>query len=285
MIKKSLGSLVLAITLYAAPSHAATIFMFESRELDPSNPAAEVVRISAEGAFLKIETEIGEDGRPDTSIIFNDKNDSMTIIDHAGRNYMVMDREMIEGFGAQISSAMTDMQKQMETAMANMPPEQREMMKKMMKDRMPSMAQEPSPPKTELRKTSRRETAGDYTCIVWDVMREGEKIREHCVSSWKEVGLPPETIELLKNLGSFFEETLGAMAKNMPGGGAPQADNPFGELEQMDAFPVLTREFENGEPTSENVLRSVTRETLDPDAFEPPSGYSRREIGMANMPG
>ena len=44
-------------------------------------------------------------------------------------------------------------------------------------------------------------------------------------------------------------------------------------------FPVVTRELGDDDSLEgESILRSARRQTLDPDAFEPPSGYKRREM-------
>ena len=69
----------------------------------------------------------------------------------------------------------------------------------------------------------------------------------------------------------------------MGGAGIPfsAGRHAFDELDQLGGFPVLTREFgDDGSLEAESVLKSARRQTLDPDAFEPPSGYKRQSMGF-----
>jgi hypothetical protein len=45
-------------------------------------------------------------------------------------------------------------------------------------------------------------------------------------------------------------------------------------------FPVVTNSFgEDGGPDDESWLKRTRRQRIDPDAFEPPSGYKRMSMG------
>ncbi len=52
-------------------------------------------------------------------------------------------------------------------------------------------------------------------------------------------------------------------------------------MKELGGFPVVTREFDDydGSLEGETALRSARRQTLDPDAFEPPKGYRLRSMG------
>ena len=67
-----------------------------------------------------------------------------------------------------------------------------------------------------------------------------------------------------------------SLPKFAESGGADQA---FVHMKEMGGFPVVTRDFtDDGSLESESSLHSARRQTLDPDAFEPPSGYKRQEM-------
>ena len=68
------------------------------------------------------------------SVIFLE--DKFITLDHKDKKYMVMDEAMLESMGEQVSAAM----KEMEAQLAQLPPEQREMMKQMMSCLMIMMA-------------------------------------------------------------------------------------------------------------------------------------------------
>ncbi len=68
-------------------------------------------------------------------------------------------------------------------------------------------------------------------------------------------------------------------ASGMQGAGADLEESIFESFDQVDGFPVVTREFDpDGNLESESLLRSAQRRTLDPAEFEPPAGYKRQSI-------
>lgn len=61
--------------------------------------------------------------------------------------------------------------------------------------------------------------------------------------------------------------------------GASVDNNVFEHMKELGGFPVVTRDFaDDGSLEGETALRSARRQTIDPDAFEPPSGYRRQEM-------
>ena len=80
----------------------------------------------------------------------------------------------------------------------------------------------------------------------------------------------------MKSMAKFAEVLMSAMQKNVP---MDLSGNAFAEINQVDGFPVSTRSFDNGRLTDESTFKSARRQTLDPAAFEPPSGYKRQSMG------
>ncbi len=75
-------------------------------------------------------------------------------------------------------------------------------------------------------------------------------------------------------MGSFSGTGLGSGV-----GGPSVDDNVFEHMKELGGFPVVTRDFgDGGSLEGETALRSAKRQTIDPDAFEPPSGYKRQEM-------
>ena len=50
-------------------------------------------------------------------------------------------------------------------------------------------------------------------------------------------------------------------------------------MDEIGGFPVVGEEFEDGENVEGWSLESITERDLDPDAFEPPSGYRLKNFG------
>jgi hypothetical protein len=183
----------------------------------------------------------------------------------------VIDEETMRALAKQINEAMS----MMEQALANVPEAQRPMVEEMMRKKMPQ-AQKVDRPKTELRKTGDTNNHNGYPCVKYDVLREGQKIREIWVTDWSNVDGGEEVADLFYEMSEFFQEMLDSLPRFADGGGADQA---FEHMRDMDGFPVVTRELaDDGSLESESTLRSASRQTLDPDAFEPPAGYKRQDM-------
>ncbi len=66
----------------------------------------------------------------------------------------------------------------------------------------------------------------------------------------------------------------------MPGGDPFGGQNPFDEMNFENGFPVVVTGFgEDGDIEDESWLKGTRRQRIDPDAFEPPSGYKRMSLG------
>ena len=61
-------------------------------------------------------------------MIYDNQSDNMTIVDHSNQTYMVLDAATMDQFKQQMEMV----KKQMQAQLANVPPEQRAMMQKMM---------------------------------------------------------------------------------------------------------------------------------------------------------
>ena len=80
-------------------------------------------------------------------------------------------------------------------------------------------------------------------------------------------------------MADFYRKLMDSIPNQGQGRGPGLGDNVFAQLHDIDGFPVSTMDFDDdGSLESESNLRSAKRRTLDPDAFEPPSGYKRREM-------
>ena len=139
----------------------------------------------------------------------------------------------------------------------------------------------PKRPSSEFRRSAERATKQGYPCVRYDVLRDGEKIRELWVTDWSNIKGGGDVVDAFKEMASFYDELLDSIGQKpgSPGGFFSGDDNPIESFTRVDGFPVVTRSFEGGELESESVLESVTERDLDPDAFEPPKGYRLRTMG------
>lgn len=133
-------------------------------------------------------------------------------------------------------------------------------------------------PKREVKKTSERGTHQGYPCVKYEVFLDGKKRQELWVTEWDNIDGGGEAAEAFRIMGLFFEEIKNSIP-NLPGGDMGGDQNFIEDLKALGGFPVVTRDFsDDGTLQGETALRSSKRQTLDPDAFEPPAGYKRRSM-------
>ena len=115
-------------------------------------------------------------------MIYKPATKEMIAIDHGAQEYYVIDQAMMDQMAVQVSDAM----RQMQEALAAMPPEQRALAEQMMQGRMPQPQAAPQP-KATLSKTGEGDTIAGFDCDYYDVTQDGRKFRELCVTDWEDI--------------------------------------------------------------------------------------------------
>lgn len=259
------------VVLFVA-SHVSAGVVFEIETKDHVSSDSGTVQAFVEGKNLKMLISSG-DNLDSNEMIFRGESREMVVVDHDDRSYMVIDEAMISSIGEQLSGV----EAQMLEALKNVPPEQRAMMEKMMKGRMPPQAASPVRARVELQRTGESGDKNGYPCVKYEATLNGRTVREMWVTPWDNVEGGDEAAEAFEEMAEFFAEMRDSMPKF--GGDEDENDNPFESMKEMNGFPVLSYEIAaDGSISSESALNSSTRRTLDPDEFEPPSGYKRRQM-------
>ncbi len=265
-------AVVLSLTiLLAGPALAGVVFEVETTGHEgPGGDEVQVVRIAAEGGLLKF-TVPASDRASEGAAIWRGDRRAMLVVDHDEKSYVVIDEEQLQALTGQMNQAMSQMQE----ALENVPEENRAMMEKMMKQRMP--AQQPKRETSELRKTGERATKSGYPCVKYDVLKGGVKVRELYVTDWSNIEGGKDVLGSFEAMSDFFREMLDSLPNT--GGNSEFGDESWEHMKELGGFPVVTREFAaDGSLEGEATLRSAKRQTIDPGAFEPPPGYKRRNM-------
>ncbi len=92
----------------AAPSSADSILEFQSTEFDQGQPIVGTVEISTSGKDTRLEI-ISISSAEAGGMIFHGERDEMIILDHAQRNYMIIDQARMSAMASQVSQAMSQM--------------------------------------------------------------------------------------------------------------------------------------------------------------------------------
>jgi len=270
-IMKTVGAFLLLGVLTAVPALAGVVFEVETTDHHASPPRVETHQMSAEGRQLKMGIDSGGRGSK-SEVIFHGDRREVVIVDHDEKSYFVIDEKTVKELAAQINSAMS----QMEEALKNVPESQRAMVQEMMKKRMPQAAARPV---IEVRKTGERADQAGYPCVKYEVLHDGRVASELWVTAWDNVKGSEDVAEVFKDMAGFFHDMMEAFTSGPMGGFISEiGDNAFEHMSQIDGFPVVTRQLDDGQLESETTLRSAERRALAPGDFEPPAGYKRKEM-------
>ena len=165
-----------------------------------------------------------------TSVMFltDGGRNRMVILDKQRNTYQEMDQQTINQLGQQMQGAMA----QMQDAMKNMPPEQRAMMERMMKGKMPAAA--PAAPAKTVYTSKGSGSANGFSCTKYDGMRGAEKVSEVCAAAAGDVKLNPNDYQVFEKMRDF----VSALTSQMPMVGNQM--NGFGDS-GLQGFPVQTK--------------------------------------------
>ncbi len=192
----------------------------------------------------------------------SDDGKSVMFLTDGGRNRMVLlekdknqYQEIDEATMKQLAQQMSAAMEQMQAAMKNMPPEQREMMEKMMKGKMPQAAAAAAAPKTVYTAKGSGSVNG-FSCNKYEGDLSGVKESEVCAALPAQIKLTPADLAIFEKMKQFSSTLLTTLANspvkiNVPSG--------YGFDQGYEGFPIQKTDFENGQATRRSELKSITR--------------------------
>lgn len=211
--------------------------------------------------LLRMESNI--DGKMYISI-YNSEKEILYNIDMQKKTYSMITKGDLEKIG----NRMNDANKMFEEKMKELPKEQRDMMMKMMNDKMTPPSQK-AEEKIYLRmKTG--EKIGSWICDKYSVTENKTLIREVWIADWNYTGLKLEYKNVLLSLEKFFNyftEQLGDKVKS-------QSLNLDFSLADK-GIPVKTIHYTNGEENGSSIIKEIKEEELPYSLFMVPSGFTK----------
>jgi hypothetical protein len=158
-----------------------------------------------------------------------------------------------------------------------MPPEERALAEQMIQ--RPLSDEEASSSRAKLVATGESDTIAGFACKYYDVMQSGRKIRDICMTPWKDIPQGREASSAMMELADFFERMREAFAGS---GGLSLMDRQqemFAYMEELDGYPVLSHDYDvNGEIESESRLQAARKQKIGSSMFEPPVGYQQKTL-------
>lgn len=249
----------MAFALVASVAQAGVVIEMEVK--DPGSKSSATDTIYAEGKMLRMDPHGSQRGDR-SSILFRDE--TMWLIDHDKKRCQTIDKQGMEQMSAQLGGAM----KQLEAQMAQIPPEQRAMMEKMMKGKMPGGMGADARPRRVV--AGGAETVGAYSCNVHTLYSGDEKVWEVCAAKESAVAEFAEAMGAFRALSDFTEDLRESLTQ---GPLASMIQTPFSEMKQIDGLPVRVRNFAGGKLQSESTLKTVARRDIEKTLFAAPESY------------
>lgn len=200
--------------------------------------------------------KIRSDADANTSVIMDPTAGSSTILDHAKKTYTVIGKAEI--------AQLVDMMKQLEQAMASMPPEARQMMQGRMGG---------GPAATTV-DTGERATVAGKSCKIFRTTVQGKPTAEMCMADASTIDLPAADRATMTAAMAWSKELTDALAS---GPMARFADSsPF----RAGMFPVRSTIIaaDGSRKTSEFV--GVSNAAIAADMFTVPATYKEQKLNM-----
>ena len=266
---KSLANLV--VLFISTSAVAGSVVTLESREFNADPPSTGTVAVSVQGEAMRLEASEPSSGESG-SLLYNRAANEMTAIDHERREFYVFDEQTMQQMAGQVSDAM----RQMQQAMAELPPEQRAMAEKMMKQRMGQFQETITPQRLE--KTGESDSVNGYDCEMYNVFEADRKMRDMCVTPWGDIEGGSEMANAMVEMAEFFEsirESFAQSGMDMMG----SRSEVFSHMRDIKGFPVRSRDYDaSGRLERESNLVSSEMRDIDPALFQPPAGYKKGSL-------
>ena len=261
---KRLQAVLLAVILLAgfiAYAEAGVVITNIETSFDhPRDSGASTAYIGDYG----MRAESRSEGEKNTIIFRSDKG-VFWVINTTDKSYTEMTKQDIKKIKGRKDEAMRMMQEQMK----NMPPEQREMIEKMMKNKaMPAQ-----PAKKVFKKVASGVKAGTWKCDKYEGYRGGQLTEEVCTTSWKNLGIEQKDFRVMQSMGEFMSEL------------SPNAVSQFNvgsdEWEKKQGYPgvpVRKISYSMGKKVFQTEIKEIKKEQIDPSFFELPKGLTKQSF-------
>jgi hypothetical protein len=196
-------------------------------------------------------------------MIYRGDKELFWMVNEKDKTYTEMTKKDMEEVAGKMDEAMKKLNEQM----AKMPPEQREMMEKMMKGM--KGGQPGAVSKTTYKKLG-GETVNGWSCDNYEGDRDGEKKSEVCFAAVKKTDITEADVQVLKDMAGFFSK----MAKSIETFIPTATDNSVPK-----GLPVRTVSFKDGKPSAKTEVKEIKKENLSADKFELPAGLTKKNMG------
>jgi hypothetical protein len=249
------------LTIALASTAASAGVYIESHQVElgvKPPPAPSVNKLYFDGGRMRSNDSDGD------GAIF--KNKTIYALNSENKSYTMVDKAAVDRMAGPLAEA----RKKMEAQMAGMTPEQRAMMEKMMGGAAPGG----KAPKRDVKATGRSESVAGFKCTIWEVSVNGQKDQELCATPASSIPGGTDVLAVMREIGTMLQglsEGLGTMARRT-------AHEEWKDVAKIGGVPILTRDFVDGQPSSETRLAVIRNESVPASMFEVPAGYKEKKM-------
>jgi hypothetical protein len=270
-MSKVLGLMCVGILGIPMTVGAGVVFHLETSFPNQGKMAPKTGSMMVEGNTLKMNME--DEGNTQPTVIYRGDREEMLMINHEDRSWRAMDKATMATLSQQLNPAMEQMQKRMEEALKNVPPERRAMMEKMLASQGIGSSLMGGKPEIQIKKTGETQTINGYPCVKYETWQDSEKMAEHWVTDWKRVPGGREAQAVFQDMVAFSQELWQGAFKGHEG-----PASFFEAMGNMDGYPVVTSIFSDGKIVTESRLTAVEEKSVPAHEFEPPKGYVQKKF-------
>uniref|UniRef100_A0A7C3UQ04 DUF4412 domain-containing protein n=1 Tax=candidate division WOR-3 bacterium TaxID=2052148 RepID=A0A7C3UQ04_UNCW3 len=201
----------------------------------------------------------------DMSIIFRSDKNLFWSIDHKKKSYTEITKEDVKKMKGKMEEGI----KMMEEQMKHLPPGERRRLEEMMGGKM--MRKEEM---VTYKKVASGQKVNQWVCDKYEGYQGKEKVEEVWATDYPKIGIKPEEVKVIEEMGDFFSELIK--------GGAAQFYRFRPEKKEGEFFgvPVRIIGYEKGKKGFTMEIKEVKKETFNPQTFEVPKGYKKEKFGI-----
>jgi len=212
--------------------------------------------------------KVRSDADQNMAVILDPTAGTMTLIDNGRKTFTRITRADLE----QLVRTMADTMKQVEQAMANVPPEMRDMVK----GRMGGMANVGGPTAVT-EDTGERATVAGKSCRIFRTTVQGKPTAEHCMAEVSAIDIPAADRATMAAAIAWSKEFTDALAKG-----------PMGQLADATPFragmvPLRTTTISSSGERRTSEFAGVSTDALAADLFAVPAGYKEQKIEIPKI--
>jgi hypothetical protein len=173
--------------------------------------------------------------------------------------------------------------KQMQEALAQVPPAQREMMERMMKKKMAADPNYKPPSSPEVQSLGESGSVNGIACEWKAVLRDDALSEKACVCDQSEIAGGEEMVALAQDMRDFAAglRKLANSASNLKMfGGGTMGEMTATMTAELGGFPLISEHYDDkGKLMRRSTFQSAADVSVSAEEFTPPKGYKRQTMG------